>query len=280
MSKSKGGSSRAKSRTKQKATGIHDFVAEYEKYLQSSFQALWAGIRLEADKLDAYAVVGALLSRQVTLSNQLARCPNAWNGHSAPLFLRAMVDLYITLAWILKDFEERAKKYILYGLGEEKLAMERYKQDLEADPSGPNAEQIRELVRIKERWINAQRRDFFVEVNLGNWSQLDVRRMAQEADCEGLYNFAYKPFSAAAHSTWPHVAVYNAKPCMSPLHKYHLIPTLFDAELDSDFLFRSCKYVDKTYHLLKERFSVTDPPQMPLEWWASYIDQNFHSDAR
>jgi hypothetical protein len=39
----------------------------------------------------------------------------------APIILRAMVDLYITLSWIFKDPLERSKKYIAYGLGQEKL---------------------------------------------------------------------------------------------------------------------------------------------------------------
>ena len=32
------------------------------------------------------------------------------NGHIAPLILRCMTDAHITLAWILNDPQERAKK--------------------------------------------------------------------------------------------------------------------------------------------------------------------------
>lgn len=105
------------------------FIQAYESYLISSFNELWSTVEIEYDKLEAYSVIGGLLSRQVTLSMQMARSPNVLNGHVAPLFLRAMTDLHITLAWIMLDLEERSKKYILYGLGEEKLLVEHYRKE-------------------------------------------------------------------------------------------------------------------------------------------------------
>lgn len=246
------------------------FIQAYESYLISSFNELWSTVEIEYDKLEAYSVIGGLLSRQVTLSMQMARSPNVLNGHVAPLFLRAMTDLHITLAWIMLDLEERSKKYILYGLGEEKLLVEHYKKGIEDSPDNPNNEQIMQLVDFKLNWINSQRRDFFVEVNLGHWAQLDYRKMAQEAHCEDLYKFAYKPFSHGAHNMWPHVSIYNCKYCENPLHKHHLIPELFEAPLDLDFLFRSCKYVDKAYKLFIDKFGL-HLNTTPLEWWDDYF---------
>ena len=105
-----------------------EFIDSYTSYLNESFTKLWEQINIEYDKLDAYAVIGGLLSRQVTLSLEMARSPSVLNGHSAPLFLRAMTDLHITLAWIMLDLEERSKKYILHGLGDEKILVEHYKK--------------------------------------------------------------------------------------------------------------------------------------------------------
>lgn len=246
------------------------FIQEYEDYLTSSFNELWSAIEIESNKLEAYSVIGGLLSRQVTLSMQMARSPNVLNGHVAPLFLRAMTDLHITLAWIMLDLEERSKKYILYGLGEEKLLVEHYKKGIEEFPDNPDNEKLIQLIDLKMNWINSQRRDFFVEVNLGHWAQLDYRKMAQEADCEDLYKFAYKPFSHGAHNMWPHVSIYNCKLCKNPLHRHHLIPDLFEIPLDLDFLFRSCKYVDKAYKLFIDKFGL-HLNKTPLEWWDDYF---------
>ena len=69
---------------------IIEFLESYADYLVSSFNELWSLVNIEYDKLEAYSVIGGLLSRQVTLSIQMARSPSMINGHSAPLFLRGM----------------------------------------------------------------------------------------------------------------------------------------------------------------------------------------------
>lgn len=255
-----------------------ELIDSYESYLNESFKELWGKVNIEYDKLEAYSVIGGLLSRQVTLSIQMARSPNILNGHSGPLFLRAMTDLHIALSWIMLDLVERSKKYILHGLGEEKLLMEHYKKEIEDHSDSPKKEQIEKLIDIKSTWINSQRREFFVEVNLGHWAQLDYRKMAQEADCEGLYKFAYKPFSHAAHNMWPHVSMFNCKDCESPLHRYHLIPELFEAPLDIDFLFRSCKYIHMAYELFVDKFNLELETPMPMEWWWDYFEEEEESD--
>src|SRR5579864_1842229 len=62
---------------------------------------------------EVHEVIGALLARQVTLAVQLASIPVVWNGHTAPLVLRAMADVYISIAWILKDPLIRSQKFVL-----------------------------------------------------------------------------------------------------------------------------------------------------------------------
>ncbi|MDK6080023.1 DUF5677 domain-containing protein [Massilia varians] len=252
---------------------IKRLTEDYEKYLRMSFDEIWSQVRVEADKLEAYSVIGGLLARQVTLSLEMARSPGTWNGHSAPLFLRAMTDLYIALAWILGDLKIRAEKYIKHGLGEEKLLMELYKQKRDELTPGEQKTQMEKVVELKENWINFQRREFFVEVNLGNWAPLNYRQMAEESECLDLYNFAYKPFSHAAHNMWPHVSVYNSQICPNPLHRNHLIPSLSDVPIDADYLYRSIKYVDKAYHLFVDKLNLPGLPSYPIDWWEAYIDE-------
>jgi Family of unknown function (DUF5677) len=252
-------------------------VNDFEDYLNRSFNDLWVKVPTDPTSLEAYSVIGALLSRQVTLAIQLARSPATWNGHSAPLFLRAQVDLHITISWILCDLAERAKKYVLNGLGEEKLIIEQFKSEIEENPDTPNREMMEKMISVKSDWVNSQRNEWMVEVNLGHWAQLNTRSMATEADCEKLYKFAYKPFSQAAHSMWPHVSVYNSKHCKNPLHRYHLIPELFDAPMDVDYLYRSCKYVHRTYESFVENFGLVLEEPMPLDWWNAYFSSDVDS---
>jgi hypothetical protein len=255
---------------------IEKFITEYESYLIDSFHELWEKVEVDPDNLGAYSVIGALLSRQVTLSIELARSPSSWNGHSAPLFLRAMTDLYITLSWILLDLEERSKLYVAHGLGEEKLLVELYKLGIEEADDEQTKEQMQQIADIKSSWINSQKMDWAVEVNLGSWSPLDYRKMSQEAGCEDLYKFAYKPFSQNSHNMWPHVSVYNSQRCKNPLHRYHLTPALLEPEFEPDYIYRSCKYVNKTYQLFVDTFGVS-LKQMPFDWWYKFMDENSSS---
>ena len=250
---------------------LRALVGSYEDFLESSFRDLWKRVPIDPANLEAYSVIGGLLSRQVTLSIQLARSPAAWNGHAAPLFLRAQTDLHITLAWILGDLVGRSRQYVLHGLGEEKLIIEQYKQEISDNPDSEMKLQMGQMIEAKLAWLSSQRHEWMVEVNLGHWAHLDTRSMAIEAGCEGLYKFAYKPFSQAAHSMWPHISIYNCRQCESPLHRYHLIPELIEVGGDPDYLYRSCKYVDRSFEAIGSKFGIALPEPRPLQWWHDYF---------
>jgi hypothetical protein len=193
---------------------------------------------------DVHEVVGALLARQVTLAIQLASSLSNWNGHIAPLFLRAMADVYINFAWVLCDPDNRAKKFILYGLGQAKLELEHRRADLATREA-----KVGELdyIQIQENWINRQRAVFLTDVNVGSWSGISTRTMADEAGCLDFYNYVYTPFSSCVHSTWSHVARYNLSPCNNPLHRYHSVPAIIDPPPDPDYLHLAARYLQKTF---------------------------------
>jgi hypothetical protein len=200
---------------------------------------------------DVHEVIGALLARQVTLAIQLASSPSNWNGHVAPLFLRAIADVYINIAWVLRDPDDRAKKFILYGLGQAKLELEHRRADLAAREAKSGEA---EYIQIQEDWINRQRATFLTDVNVGSWSGISTRAMADEAGCIDFYNYVYTPFSACTHSTWFHVARYNLNPCNNPLHRYHSIPVIIDTPLDPHYLHLAARYLQKTFAMFDEVF--------------------------
>jgi len=164
-----------------------------------------------------------------------------------------MTDAYITLAWILKDPLERSRKFILYGLGQQKLMLEHRRAALTAEGKDPAQDP---MVKASEAWLNAQRFNFLTEVNVGTWSEAPVREMAEEADCLDLYRYAYIPFSAATHSMWHHISRLNLEVCENPLHRYHKVPVDADLSPDPDYLYRAAKYVEKSFSLFDATFSV------------------------
>ncbi len=89
-----------------------------------------------------------------------------------------MTETYITLTWIFIDPLDRAQKFILYGLGQEKLQLEHRKADLQTQGLKQDDDPV---VNSLESWINSQQYTFLTEVNVGSWSGIDIRAMSIEA---------------------------------------------------------------------------------------------------
>jgi hypothetical protein len=239
-------------------SAIEKIVADYVTKVREELSVRWENWPLDLSKHEMHEAIGALLARQVTLAVQLAASPGIWNGQIAPLILRSMVDNYINLAWILSDPLERARKFILYGLGQEKLQIEHRKAQLARDGKDVNSDP---LVQHREDWLNSQKYSFLTEVTIGSWSGIDTRKMAEEAGCIDLYNYAYTPFSSCTHNMWQHVGQYNLVTCPNPLHRFHQMPIVPDAGTDPGYLCTAAKYVDKAFTLFDEKTAVkVDPP--------------------
>lgn len=214
-------------------------------------------------------VMGALLARQVTLAKRMARNPAFWDVHIGPILLRVMIDNHITLAWILKDPAVRSKHFVLHGLGQAKLYLEHLKVENE-DGSNPDLQQ---LIEAMERWIDNQQYSFLTNVNLGSWSGLNIREMAEEADCLDLYRYAYTPFSSCVHNMWNHVGRLNVGLSGNPLHKYLLIPCDPEMEPEFDLLLNCAKYLQESFCIVDETFNLQCITLLPYDYWFAQTDE-------
>lgn len=243
-------------------SNLRKLVEAYIRRANQEFQSRLKAWPLDLTNNEVHEVVGALMSRQVTLATHLAACSPNWNGHAAPLFLRPMADVYVNLAWVLCDPNERAKKFIMYGLGQAKLELEHRRADMASRQ--PLNEEL-EFIEGMEAWINEQRAIFLTDVNLGSWSGLSTRKMADEAGCIDFYNYVYTPFSSCVHSTWNHIAKYNLRPCNNPLHRYHSIPAIVEAPIDPHYLHLAARYLQKTFAKFDETCSPQTKPRSALD---------------
>ena len=215
---------------------IHAFV----EHLAEQVHARWDMWAKGHDKRHVHEVVGGLLARQATLAAELASNPSIWNAHSAPLFLRSMVENCITIAWILKSPEERAKQFIAYGLGQENLLLEQAKADLRDRGADPDKDPT---IDTWEQWLNGQRYTFLTEVNVGSLGP-NLREMAEEAGVIDLHRNDYALWSSTTHSMWHHVVRFNIQYCTNPLHGYHRVPTIPRLQPEPELLQRAAEYVD------------------------------------
>ncbi len=234
---------------------LHKIIQKYTSSVRKELKTRWDVWQLDISQVEKHEVVGALLARQVTLATQLTNNPPIWNGHIAPLVLRAMVDNHINLAWILHtDTLDRSKKFIEHGLGQQKLVVEHHK--VEMKKRGVKDIENEPLIKAHEDWINSQRYTFLTTVSVSQWAEIDARKMAEEADCIDFYRFAYTPFSANVHSMWNHVSRYNLVECTNQLHRLHKIPIDPDMAIDMDYLYRAAKYVEKAFKLFDKKTMV------------------------
>jgi hypothetical protein len=226
---------------------------------------------------EVFSVLTALLARQATLAIEIASAPQLWNGHSAPLFLRAMTDVHITLSWILMDTGTRVQQYVNHGLGQAVLELERRKQELKSAGDDSKAT-LEKIINVLETWINAQKWSFLVEVNVGAWSGKSTREMAYDAGILDFYNHVYTPFSQCAHSTWYHVGRYNSGPSDSPLTGLLRIPLISDPSSDIGSLDLAVKYLDKTFNTFDEKALGRPASSAIRDWVCSEIQSRFPSD--
>lgn len=230
---------------------FYNILETYIRMVRTELAERWNNWPLNLANRRMQEVIGALMARQVTLATQLAGSPSIWNAHIAPIVLRTMADTYITFAWIFREPFERSQEYISYGLGQEKLYIEHLKAQLEADGEGEVDEHP--LIRNREEWLNSQRFAFLTEVNVGSWSGVDTRKMAEDAECIDVHRFAYAPFSSTTHSMWNHVGKCNLDICRNPLHRHHGIPVDPSLPGEPDYMLTAAGFVRMTFDLFDEK---------------------------
>lgn len=237
---------------------IHEHLAErWDRYLHGASLAL------------AGEVIAGLICRQCELAIAFAESPVLWRVSVAPVLLRTMIETHINLAWILLDPEDRAEKFVDYGLGQAKLLIRRRQEHLEKSGIDPDEDPTHVA---QSAWLESQRLMMLTEVNVGSWSGKSTRALAQEADQRRLYDLAYEPFSSAVHSHWHHIGRLNLINCSNPFHGLHRVPVIVEGEhlhhlsLAAKYLTLSLEGFDRWsgFHL--------DRPY-PLEWLDEALTQ-------
>jgi hypothetical protein len=208
---------------------LRAFVEGFREAVGLDCQRRFDSFPVDLYDTDLHEVARGLLARQGSLLIELAKSPGTWNGHVAPLFHRAMSDVQITLAYILKeDQANRARNYILAGLSEEKLQIAHLER---SGVESGTSDVLETLIADRKRWLASQRFEHLTIVNAGGSTfGVNTREMAFATGNADLYDFNFTPFSACVHSMWHHVARYNLSRCDNPLHGGHRNPVLSELE--------------------------------------------------
>ncbi|WP_374765208.1 DUF5677 domain-containing protein [Yunchengibacter salinarum] len=240
--------------------GIEGFIAAFTHFVHDDFRARENAWELDLGKPQERQVILALLARQATHAIEIVSNPGIWNPNTAPIMLRAMADVHITLVWLLQNPKERVPLYVQDGLGAIKLEIAHRKEEVKKR-GGEAPEGHDQIIEHFENWLESQQLEFLTEVNLGSWSGKNTRVMAQEAGCLDFYNYVFQPFSSAVHSYWSHVGRLNVEMCQNPTHNYHFLPVISSFESDTHWCRLAGKYFANSLSFFDE---FIGKPELPV----------------
>lgn len=234
----------------------------------------WNAWSINANEIEIHEVIGAIIARQISLAKSFADNPQLWNNDLAPLFLRAMTENYITLHWILQEPLVRVRKFIEYGIGNEKLQIEKRKLILEGQGENSN-ESENEMIESRTQWIDFHRYSFLTTVDVGSWSGISTRQMAIDSGCKDFYDLVYDPFSNCTHSSWNHIGKYNVKISENPMHKFLRLPYVHPGEIELIYANLSIKYLSMVFNSFEEKYFQEEEDESILDFYYSKLEKAF-----
>lgn len=165
------------------------------------------------------------------------------------LGLRALVEGIINLKYLLhKNDPELWKKFRDYGIGQAKLNVLKLR-DKKNPPHYIPFNAI-EKIANEDRW------EEYSIVDVGDWSNDNLRKRSEIAKLKELYDDYYIWPSCFAHSQWGAIRYMVFDNCINPLHRLHRVPT-------SPANIRTVKYdveilLEKLFELLSKEYSCDD----------------------
>lgn len=138
---------------------------------------------------------------------------------TARLILRSLVELYITLNYLLKkEWDEPViwDGYRSYWTGQIKLIYLKL-QEMEKTLGSINSD-VLDLISNEDAWVE------FVPINLGHWDSGNLRQMAEDSWLKDIYDEFYNYTSGFVHGSWWAIRESIYQKCINPLHRHHRVP--------------------------------------------------------
>ena len=169
------------------------------------------------------------------------------------LGLRTILEVRVNLKYLLhRDNPELWAKWREYGAGQAKLNALKFDESVQP-PQFIDLATI-EGIASEDIW------EEFLNVNLANWSGLDLRRLSERSGVKDVYDQHYSWTSSYAHGMWGAIRETSFQACANPLHRLHrrpernpLLDTVEDAVLLVDEIIKD---VSEAYPTFEWRLST------------------------
>lgn len=234
-----------------------DAAELYARALVEELQMRWASVRPNLAAPTRDEVLGALLARQARLSSAIARDPRLWAVDLGQMMLRSMVETYLTVRWLgEKGQPEDFRRFVEYGLGQEKLLLEHMKAQLPEEADGRLPDELEPM----QSWIDSQLYTFLLPVQLTTWKS--VRGMAEDLGELDVYDLNFARYSSELHGSWNSLAKVNLKVCINPLHTLHRTPTFDAPALFLGILSSAVGLMHDTYEAWVDAMAITSTNEL------------------
>lgn len=167
-------------------------------------------------------------------------------GIAGRVLLRTLVECRITLAYLVaKDDMKLWDRFRRFGVGQAKLALLKF-DNAAVLPKFLSEESLASIA-------NEDASEEFVAVDLGHWSDADLRKMADLAGVKEDYDAFYGWSSSFVHGSWAAIRDASLATCLNPLHRMHRVPRGIQRHLESviedgvGLYNKICTDVDKAY---------------------------------
>lgn len=190
----------------------------HQRVLRASFNAdpdLYAPSRHE--------VLTGLAMRAIRVVSAFVNSPMLWSSEHGALSLRAVVEVRISLAWMIRRKDERIyDQFKAYGRGQLKLLKLKLEEFIDRSAQVPD--EYHQWAEGLDRAVNWEIWEEFQDIELGAWSKKTTRDMAREADLSDEYSLLFQPLSSIAHAEWSALTPTALETCGNPTHRYHHLP--------------------------------------------------------
>ena len=178
------------------------------------------------------------------------------NTISGRILFRTMLETYINLKYMMLKEEKKPAIYDMfkaYGIGKYKLVMGKLR---EGKYSVTEDSQINE--QIMELMVNEEMNEAFVDMSLGYFDRLSIRKKFEECGENRLYEIYYEYDNNFTHGFWGAIRESSMLICDNSAHMYHSIPD-YDTEQKLRSVLSDCEMVMKrTFNTISAYIELPD----------------------
>lgn len=176
---------------------------------------------------------------------------NTISGRSC---IRVLIEDYIMMKYLVKNeslHENIWRDYQLYGLGQYKLVLARYREN-------GALEQSHFDTRYIEALVNEFKEEEFIDMDTKYFDKQNIRLKAESVDEKVLYGLYYDYDSAFEHGLWGAIRESSLLKCNNPAHKYHCVPDVEDANRLKTVLPDCVMVMNKTLVFLNDLYGIPE----------------------